>query len=70
VLVNKDEVCDNLRAELIESNTARVKLESYIKGKELELGIHIEDIKTRFLQQLRDVSEELRILKSAIGYKG
>ena len=51
VVVKKDEVCQNLRVELIESNnTVRIKLESYIKEKELELRIHIEDIKTRFLR--------------------
>ena len=48
VVAKKDEVCQNLRVELIESNIARIKLESYIKGKELELRKHIKDIKIRF----------------------
>ena len=48
----------------------RKKLKNYIKQKETELAGHIDDIKQNFTNQLKEVTEELNILKAATESKG
>ena len=70
VLKKKEDITTDLRADIIDLRATLSKNEQYITNREIEHSQHIEAVKAGYLEQIRTMSEELRILKASAGPKG